>query len=223
MNRFQRFLVNYVPAWLPAVCIVAIASCAAARGADKPIDPAVALAWAAPAKPDRFTATNGVTYEKGADGHYRAVAEAPAKSEAKPACFSCSSCGDACRCFGGQYYCAEGKCSAEKPLKPGQSFTTRAPVGHTHTCANGHTWDHSANATHTCQFCGLSQYIQDPVARPVTVKAAAVATPTTEPLQAVFPHQTYALPGATAGGCANGNCPAPQQSRPALFLRLRGQ
>lgn len=84
---------------------------------------------------------------------------------------------------------------AEKPV---QSFTTRAPIGHTHTCANGHTWDHTANPSYTCQFCGLSQYVQDSVPRPVTVE---VANPS-----AAAPLQTYTLPSASSGGCANGQC-----------------
>lgn len=57
--------------------------------------------------------------------------------------------------------------------------------GHTHTCANGHTWDHDANPTHTCtclvddgtgdhvvsyRQCGLSQYVQDNRVKYVTVQ-----------------------------------------------------
>lgn len=51
------------------------------------------------------------------------------------------------------------------------TYTTRAPIGHTHTDARGHTWDHSANPGHTCTVagCGLSQYVQDSYPRPVTV------------------------------------------------------
>ena len=47
--------------------------------------------------------------------------------------------------------------------------TTRQPVGHTHTCAHGHTWDHAANPTHRCQFCGMSQYVIDQPSRMVLV------------------------------------------------------
>lgn len=49
------------------------------------------------------------------------------------------------------------------------TVSSRAPIGHTHTCANGHTWDHQANAGHTCQTCGLSQYVQDRTPRRVTI------------------------------------------------------
>ncbi len=50
-----------------------------------------------------------------------------------------------------------------------RKFTTRPPIGHTHTCSNGHTWDHKANPTHTCKFCGRQQFVQDTPARPVTI------------------------------------------------------
>jgi hypothetical protein len=53
----------------------------------------------------------------------------------------------------------------EKPIVKAQQF--RAPIGHTHTCAAGHTWDHVKNPGHNCQKCGRSQYIQDPFPRPV--------------------------------------------------------
>lgn len=63
-----------------------------------------------------------------------------------------------------------------QPVVPAPTYvdklvvTHRAPTGqHTHTCPNGHTWDHLANPTHNCQFCGLAQYMQDIHPRPVTV------------------------------------------------------
>lgn len=49
-------------------------------------------------------------------------------------------------------------------------YATRAPVGHTHTCPSGHTWDHSANPSHACEICGATQYVQDARPRPVTVR-----------------------------------------------------
>lgn len=75
----------------------------------------------------------------------------------------------------------------------------REATGHTHTCANGHTWDHTTNPTHTCQICGLSQYVVDSVPKAVTASS----------------------PFMTLGsGCANGNCPAPATyTRPKLFGR----
>ena len=63
----------------------------------------------------------------------------------------------------------------------------RAAQGHTHTCANGHTWDHSVTSGHNCPVCGLFQNVQDATPRAVTTGGA-----------------TYALP--SSGGCANGSC-----------------
>lgn len=51
---------------------------------------------------------------------------------------------------------------------PVQQF--RAPIGHTHTCAAGHTWDHVLNPGHNCQKCGRAQYVQDPFPRPVPLR-----------------------------------------------------
>ena len=84
-----------------------------------------------------------------------------------------------------------------------QTVTHRAPRGHTHTCRNGHTWDHSVTSSHNCPTCGLYQNIQDRVVRPVTIiqtRPAVSATPvrTTAPMR---------LPATSlSGGCANGNC-----------------
>ena len=44
----------------------------------------------------------------------------------------------------------------------------RSPVGHTHTCVNGHTWDHNMTAGHDCPVCGMAQYVQDQFPRPLT-------------------------------------------------------
>jgi len=76
------------------------------------------------------------------------------------------------------------------------------PTGHTHTCANGHSWDHATNPTHTCQVCGLEQWVQDTTPRMATIGAGS----------------NYSL-----GGCANGNCPTAgttfTQQRGRLFRR----
>jgi len=80
----------------------------------------------------------------------------------------------------------------------------RAPVGHTHTCANGHSWDHQANPTHTCQFCGLSQYDQDPVPRMVATGTSSGVVK----MQGF--EQSYSLSAYSSGGCTNGQCSAPQ-------------
>lgn len=97
-------------------------------------------------------------------------------------------------------------------------WSYRAPVGHTHTCVNGHTWDHTANPTHTCQICGAQQVVIDNPSRPVGVwfgPAASVAPP--PPYRA--PPTTYAPFGSAGGGCSSGNCPA--ASAPGLLPRLR--
>ncbi len=82
------------------------------------------------------------------------------------------------------------------------AVTYRAPIGHTHTCANGHTWDHTATAGHNCPICGLPQYVQDARPRMVTVvprASAVVARPAAQ-----YHDIMQSLQG---GGCASGNCP----------------
>lgn len=101
-----------------------------------------------------------------------------------------------------------------KPVVPTRTTATyRQPVGHTHTCANGHTWDHQANPGHTCKICGLQQFVQDPVARPVLVSPATTppeSAPTYQP-----PYQLYG-----SGGCANGSCPTVAvPARQGIFKR----
>jgi hypothetical protein len=87
-------------------------------------------------------------------------------------------------------------------------FTTRVPQGHTHTCVNGHTWDHAANPTHVCKFCGASQFVVDSPSRPVTVvrtfqvQAEATAPQTRAPAAPLF----SVFRSVQAGGCANGQC-----------------
>lgn len=55
----------------------------------------------------------------------------------------------------------------------------RQPIGHTHTCGNGHTWDHTSNPIgpgwqgHTCLQCGRFQNVIDPVPRLVPVPNVA--------------------------------------------------
>ncbi len=94
--------------------------------------------------------------------------------------------------------------------------TTRAPVGHTHTCRNGHTWDHQENPTHTCRFCGLSQAVQDRFARPVTiirterVPQPLPVGPELRPTQAVqYPTGAQVIQRMMqpSSNCPNGQCP----------------
>jgi len=96
-------------------------------------------------------------------------------------CFNCtqSCCGDNCKCFGGQYYCADGKCpiAQQKSVVPvvttPQPFRNQGLWGYNsnHTCPNCHytspprtgTWVVSGSGpngthTHTCPRCGTSWY-----------------------------------------------------------------
>lgn len=94
--------------------------------------------------------------------------------------------------------------------------TYRAPVGHTHTCANGHTWDHSVTDSHTCPVagCNLQQWTQDSYPRSVnTGGVTSYVTPA-----------GYSTPFATSGvtsGCVGGNCPTASYSsgRTGIFRR----
>ncbi len=97
------------------------------------------------------------------------------------------------------------------PIKPIVVPTARTIPGnlgdgHTHTCANGHTWNHATHAGHDCPVCGLSQYIQDPVPRQVNLGGST----------------QFNL--GSSGGCANGQCSSGNQftqQRTGLFGRFR--
>lgn len=91
------------------------------------------------------------------------------------------------RCEGKSRFVVTNRCQV--PTSPP---AIRVASGHTHTCANGHTWDHSINPTHNCQVCGLPQYVQDPFPRPVMSYSASPSY--------------YPLPSFSSGGCANGSC-----------------
>jgi hypothetical protein len=96
--------------------------------------------------------------------------------------------------------------------------TYRNPVGHTHTCANGHTFDHKdgANLNHVCPFCGLRDVDQDPRPRMVReripgTEAGGILTATITPRSGIEAMTTegpvlYTL--APLGACANGSCAA---------------
>lgn len=106
-------------------------------------------------------------------------------------------------------------------------FSTRAPQGdHTHTCTScGATWDHAANKTHECQFCGGHPpiargggFLADPVRRPVTVVttktvheaaapvlAKAAAPPAQQPRAPVF-EAPIVFRSMQSSNCANGQC-----------------
>lgn len=116
---------------------------------------------------------------------------------------------------------------------PATVRTTRAPVGHTHTCYPcNETWDHMANAEHNCTVCGREVLAQDATPRRVTVYQSApqatarqwieiggVFYPQTSPVLAPQFVPTYALP---MSGCANGSCDTlPARPRAGLLNRLR--
>ena len=100
---------------------------------------------------------------------------------------------------------SEGHYRAVSDLVPaavGSSWSQtagRAPVGHTHTCSRGHTWDHSTNPGHNCPVCGESQFVQDTRPRAVNVGVQSFTQP--QPSQ----FRTYTI-GGTSSGCANGQC-----------------
>jgi hypothetical protein len=168
------------------------------RGAEKPIDPVVALAWCSmPAKPaDRFTATDGNTYERGADGIYRQVASGPAAPRATSGCGCTASvnCGAPfCKSQGGT------GCPASCPVK---AKASALPVSVDEVWATDQTGQ---------KVKVLVEGRVDPN-RDGAVEASYPRT---------FGTPMYSLPQASSGGCAGGNCPA-QSSRQPLFPRLRG-
>jgi hypothetical protein len=127
--------------------------------------------------------------------------------------------------------CASGACSSgiAWPIKGTESGTSnyipiaslpqriqRMPVGHTHTCVNGHTWDHSVTSSHQCPECGASQYVQD--SRPRMVNVAPRKT-NLEMYDAGRTSVHYA-----SGGCASGQCSTSSSStgRVGIFKRLLG-
>lgn len=101
---------------------------------------------------------------------------------------------------------------SEPKLEPTVVKTTvtyRQAQGHSHTCANGHTWDHAVTLGHSCPVCGLQQFIQDNPTKliPMTI-AATISEPVVQ----------YTFPGATSSGCPNGQCGAPPATvRRGLF------
>lgn len=103
------------------------------------------------------------------------------------------------------------------PPKAKVEYYTRPPVGHTHSCKCGTTWDHTANPTHTCLYCGTSQFVVDNPPRPVTMQrvvgSASIDIPSSNPSPA-----TYIFPGSSSAGCPNGQCGIPAATyRRGLF------
>lgn len=98
------------------------------------------------------------------------------------------------------------------PTPTGASWGYRTPHGHTHTCAAGHTWDHDANPTHVCRFCGQSQYVVDVPSRMVLVQMTGGST------TPAAPDVLYQLSPSGASGCVGGNCPTTSTIRRGLGI-----
>lgn len=151
------------------------------------------------------------------------MAALESKFGVKSACPNCTGCVNGCNCVGGGSFCKNQACSTTSPLvaraAPVETFqlapSVRAAVGHTHTCANGHTWDHTVTAGHNCPVCGLPQYVQDSRPRMVNTAGGAVrATPVAAPSSfSSETFQSYSLGGCSAGGCAGGSCSAASGAR----------
>lgn len=126
------------------------------------------------------------------------------------------------RCDASTQFTVTNRMIPEAKFSLKRIFAFRNPVGHTHTCANGHTWDHSANPTHKCQFCGQIQVVVDPTPRKVTVeKVIQVPVTETAPASQSFNHSwDHFVQGvSSSGGCANGRCAVPQSAKSRLFGR----
>jgi hypothetical protein len=99
--------------------------------------------------------------------------------------------------------------AAPAPAYTAPAPAARAAMGHTHTCANGHTWDHGVTSGHTCPVagCGLSQYCQDTCPRAVTTAGA-----TYQPYQPAARSSYQPSYTLSSGGCANGSCSSGYES-----------
>lgn len=114
-----------------------------------------------------------------------------------------------------------------EPLVDQIVTTLRQPNGHTHTCANHHTWDHKENDGHICtapvirngkiEQCGLVSTIQDSPKKMVTMvrvvksteknaPSAVVATKEITRQQATPVNFVEQYITRSSGGCANGQC-----------------
>ncbi len=103
----------------------------------------------------------------------------------------------------------------------------RSPVRsgnyHTHTCINGHTWDHSVTTGHNCPICGASQFVQDRTPRPVTiVQRVPVVVPVSDEPPPLAPDTGTIIArrfGSVATGCSGAGCSSGLRS-PILGQRL---
>lgn len=91
----------------------------------------------------------------------------------------------------------------------------RRPVGHTHTCANGHTFDHKdgANKDHVCPHCGVVVTETDPRPRMVKETVPGLEAVTTEgPVTYQRVLTATITPQSIGSACANGSCAMPTRN-----------
>lgn len=105
------------------------------------------------------------------------------------------------------------------PATPTASYRLVPATGHTHTCAAGHSWDHTMDGgTHRCPVCGLSQFVVGHAAyvyKPVGVVQTPAAT-----VQVTQPAPSVAS-ACASGACATGACQSAATTRGRFFLRSR--
>lgn len=143
---------------------------------------------------------SGTLIKMGADGKYR---EVPGSKSIAPK----SKYADCPECE-----VAERAYQDKQAAKVGFVGVGRSPIGHTHTCKNGHTWDHSVTSGHSCPVCGVEQWIQDTRPRPVTAVSSSSGCasgncPTAVAASPFTSGVKYTIGSSSGSGCATGNCP----------------
>ena len=121
----------------------------------------------------------------------------PPKEKAKEGC----QCGAGCPCLTPVVKTEAPKPVTAQKVTPLPVQTSSAVGYHTHTCVNGHTWDHSNGVGHNCPVCGMAQYVQDSPRTTVQQYRPAVQTYSPQP---VYYQPAYSF--APTSGCANGQC-----------------
>jgi hypothetical protein len=113
--------------------------------------------------------------------------------------------------------------------------TVRQAVGHTHTCRNGHTWDHTMdNGSHVCPFCGSPQFEVDAVPKAIvtaTTQSGSATTYTTLPQYQTGYTQTFGYSARSTqstssfsqGGCSGAGCAVQSRNRPGIIGRVLGR
>ncbi len=130
----------------------------------------------------------------------------------KAPCPNCSTCGTNCPCFGGGYYCVEGKC----PVQLSYSVTNK--VAPAVSPLSPKKSDAGVVVTPQRPFPQVGT-------TPATNAQRAVPVSTSYQVPGQFGGLTYTLApvaaplGIISGGCANGSCGTPQ--RTTIFGRSR--